>query len=412
MRQEMSGGSQADDIGRTNGTLGQRAPAGGHPPRMAWEGPGRSRQVCVSFLARAAHLRDCDSDLIGRAEWIPEQRTKAVQAGTDVESGRHGTTAPQMMDGAELGAAQEPTGSKPHVSVVICTRNREDKIGTAVSSVLACEYPSFDLTIIDQSTTDATGVAVREVAQSDGRVDYVHTDEPGLSRAYNNGIRRSRGEILAFTDDDCIAPPDWITNVVSAFLADSEGDLLYGDVVAAGEAIEDNALTPALRIQVPRRLSKKDGFEVFGMGANFAARRRLFERVGMFDEMLGGGGPLWSSQDFDLTYRAYHAGCVILLRPEVVMKHDGRRELDDWPSLLLAYGSGDGAFYTKHVRCLDPYATWLLARKVVGSSARVLYKLIVERSSVSWPYFKGLLRGMRGSFRFGVDRSRRIYVER
>jgi GT2 family glycosyltransferase len=148
------------------------------------------------------------------------------------------------------------------------------------------------------------------------------------------------------------------------------------------------------------------------MGANFSARRRLFDRVGVFDEMLGGGGPLWSSQDFDLSYRAYHGGCAILLRPEVVIRHDGRREIDDWPALLLAYGSGDGAFYAKHVRCADLYATWLLARTLTVASARFVHELVVKRSFGRWPYLKGLLRGMRASFRFGVDRSGRVYVER
>ena len=71
------------------------------------------------------------------------------------------------------------------------------------------------------------------------------------------------------------------------------------------------------------------------MGANFAARRRLFDAIGGFDEILGGGGPLRSSQDYDLAYRTYRAGRVILLRPEVTLRHDGRREAEDWPALLL-----------------------------------------------------------------------------
>jgi glycosyltransferase involved in cell wall biosynthesis len=324
---------------------------------------------------------------------------------------RRGAATPDEC-GGDLVAVHERAGCTPLVSVVMCTRNRDDKIGAAVACVLANGHPSFELTIIDQSTTDATATVVGEVAARDPRVHYVHTDEPGLSRAYNNGIRRSRGEILAFTDDDCLAPPDWIEKIEAAFTSDPEGDLLYGPVVAAGETNDDQALTPSVEIQTPRRLSKKDGFQVFGMGANFAARRRLFERAGLFDEMLGGGGPLWSSQDFDLTYRAYQADCVVLLRPEVVMRHDGRREERDWPALLCAYGSGDGAFYLKHVRCRDPYATWLLARTLAHASLRLVYKLLVDRSTIGWPYFKGLWRGMRGSLRFAVDRRRRIYVER
>ena len=321
--------------------------------------------------------------------------------------------SPFQDDGDEMaGSSFENDGTMPHVSVVICTRNRDDKIGSAIGSVLANDYPSFDLTIIDQSTTDATRVAVKQAAGEDSRVHYVHSDEPGLSRAYNNGITRSSGDILAFTDDDCIAPRNWIRTIVSAFQAEPDGDLLYGNVIPAGAQVDDPALTPSLRIETPRRLSRADGFEVFGMGANFAARRRLFEQFGLFDEMLGGGGPLWSSQDYDLAYRVYHFGGVVLLRPDVVMNHDGRRELKDWPALLYAYGSGDGAFYTKHVRCFDPFAALLLARRLGRTSAQWLYKLVLRRPNPHWPYIKGILRGMRASFRFGVDRSRRLYVER
>ena len=61
-----------------------------------------------------------------------------------------------------------------HVSAVICTRNRDDKIGTAVASVLANDYPSFDLTIIDQSTTEATRKVVEAI--DDPRLRYVHSN--------------------------------------------------------------------------------------------------------------------------------------------------------------------------------------------------------------------------------------------
>ena len=68
----------------------------------------------------------------------------------------------------------------PQVSAIICTRNRGDKIAAAVTSVLSCDHPSFDLTIIDQSTDDLTRDAVAAIG--DPRVRYVHSTEPGLSR--------------------------------------------------------------------------------------------------------------------------------------------------------------------------------------------------------------------------------------
>jgi glycosyltransferase involved in cell wall biosynthesis len=299
-------------------------------------------------------------------------------------------------------------GDVQPVDVVICTRNRDANIGTAVRSVLANDYPSFRLTVIDQSTTDATGKVLEPIAAADDRLSYVHVDEAGLSRAYNTGIRSTSAEILAFTDDDCLVPPNWISSIVAAFAAEPDGDLLYGQVVPLDA---EEALTPLLRIDRPEKLSRSTGYRVFGMGANFAARRRLFGSIGGFDEVLGGGGPLRSSQDYDLAYRTYKSGAAILLRPEVTLRHDGRREAEDWPTLLLNYGTGDGGFYTKHVRCLDPYATWLFARVLVRSAAKSVLKPVFLRDRANVPYFKGLLAGLRGSFRFKVDRSRRLYVQ-
>jgi GT2 family glycosyltransferase len=278
--------------------------------------------------------------------------------------------------------------------------------------VLANDYPSFDLTVIDQSTTNATRRVVEPLAAADSRLRYVHIDEAGLSRAYNCGIDRTKGELLAFTDDDCIVAPDWLSSVAKAFEAEPDGELLYGQVVAAGESPDDIRKTPALAIQVAERLSKKDGFKVFGMGANFAARRSLFSSIGGFDTVLGGGGALRSSQDFDLAYRAYRGGHVILLRPEVSLRHDGRRETEDWPALLTAYGTGDGAFYTKHIRCRDPYALWLLARQVGETSAKWVAKTLLGRKPMNMYYVRGVLSGIRGSFKFRVDRTTRMYIER
>jgi len=303
------------------------------------------------------------------------------------------------------------TPSSPHVSVVICTRNREDKIGQAVNSVLASNYSSFDVTVIDQSTSDATGAVLRPIAAGDERLRYHHVEQAGLSRAYNTGIAASSGEVLAFTDDDCIVPPDWITNIVSAFAAEPDSDLLYGQVIPLAGLDDNQGWSPKLEIHEPRRLSRGDGWHIFGMGANFAARRRLFVEVGPFDVVLGGGGPLRSSQDFDLAYRTFHAGRVTLLRPEVMLEHDGRREAADWPSLLIAYGTGDGAFYTKHVRCRDVYALWLAVRRVFQSAWRLAAKTVLRRPGTEGPYLKGFVKGVRDSFKFKVDRATRLYVE-
>ena len=77
---------------------------------------------------------------------------------------------------------QSNSAARRRVSAVICTRNRPDMIRQAVTSVLANDHPDFDLTIIDQSTTDETRQAIADLIEGDPRLSYMHTTEAGLSR--------------------------------------------------------------------------------------------------------------------------------------------------------------------------------------------------------------------------------------
>lgn len=280
------------------------------------------------------------------------------------------------------------------------------------SRVLINSYPNFDLNVIDQSTNGETEAVVRRAGEVDTRVGYQRMSKSGLSRAYNLAIASTTGSIIAFTDDDCLVPSDWIDKIVKAFEEQRDGELLYGQVVPAYPEEGGDVLTPLLRIGKAERLDRASGFRVFGMGANFAARRSLFQRAGTFDEMLGGGGPLKSSQDFDLAYRAYRRNAAILLRPEVIVRHDGRREREDWPTLLRAYGFGDGAFYSKHVRCRDPYAAWLAAKNFGVMSAKIVARRAFGRRPAEIDYLMGFVQGVRGGLKFGVDRATLLYTEK
>jgi GT2 family glycosyltransferase len=299
-----------------------------------------------------------------------------------------------------------------HVSVIICTRNRGDRIGATLTSVLTNDHVSFDLTVVDQSNNSETEDAVAPLASVDARLRYLHVTEPGLSRAYNTGIRNTSGELLAFTDDDCVVPSDWLTSIVRALEEDSEAGLLYGQVLAPKDGFRHGRITPVLRIPETRRLSKGDGFKVFGMGANFAARRQLFAQIGGFDELLGGGAPLASSQDYDLAFRAYRSGIAILLSSDVAVIHYGTRTAEQWLATERAYGIGDGAFYFKHMRCRDTFAMWLFGRAVLDAAWRYGAKRAFRRGSPSLNYLRAIPEGIRRGTQFGVDRRLRLYVQR
>jgi GT2 family glycosyltransferase len=298
------------------------------------------------------------------------------------------------------------------ISVVIPTRGRPDLIGRSVRAVLQNDHPDFDVTVVDQSDEPATGEVVTEIARSDPRVRYVHTMPPGLSRAYNVGAGLTSGPILAFTDDDCVARPDWLSSIARAFAAEPDAELMYGRVALPSDLVAAAGEVPVLPIARAERIDRRSGFRLYGMGANFAMRRQLITRIGGFDEILGGGGPLRSSQDFDLQYRAYLAGATVLLRPDVSVDHYGLRTAAQWPATLHAYGVGDGAFYMKHVRWGDLLAASMLARRLTRTAARQLRHLLDPSRPSQASYLRAVIEGMRESIRYPVDRPRRMYLPR
>lgn len=300
----------------------------------------------------------------------------------------------------------------------MCTRNRPDTLGQALESVAECDYPTFDVHVMDQSTDDRSQKVVEEIAARFAhklKINYHHLDKAGLSRAYNLGIAASTGEIVAGTDDDVVVPKDWVAQVARAFAADNEAGLLYGQVLipeSLQEAERNGLVVPSLPIPRYERMIKGGTrYKVFGMGANFALRRSILDRVGPFDEALGGGGPLRSSQDFDLAYRVYRAGFAVILVPEVKVDHYGSRTGDQWPGTMKAYGVGDGAFYSKHIRCGDLRAMLLFSNVLFWRAARYARTALRLRKFYRDDYTISLFVGIRDASRFAIDPKYRLYRE-
>lgn len=304
------------------------------------------------------------------------------------------------------------------ISVVICTRDRSDLIGQAVGSVASCDYPLFDLHVMDQSTDDLTRLVViglQETFADRCVIHYHHLAQAGLSRAYNAGFQVSDGPIVACTDDDVVVPADWLTSIARSFDTDPQLGLLYGQVLVPPSLVplDPDTIVPSLVWTSRQRLHRTShNFKVWGMGANMAIRRSVMDTVDGFDEMMGGGAPLRSSQDFDFALRVYRAGFAVLLDPDVTVDHYGVRTTTQWPSTLVAYGIGDGAFFGKHIRCHDPLATWLFIKKVAQIVGKAGADSVRQRKPVGFTeYGRNIFTGLRLGAQYDVDRPSRLYRE-
>jgi GT2 family glycosyltransferase len=321
--------------------------------------------------------------------------------------------APNRMKPEHGVARSIRSGARPSVAICICTCDRPDVIARALESVLGQSVRPDELIVVDQSRGGETERIVADIKAREPWISYLHVAERGLSRAYNTATANTNSDLLAFTDDDCVAPAGWLEQIVQCFDAEPDTGLLYGQVLIPAElkgSENVDGITPALPIHRRRRMSLRDGYEVFGMGANFAARRSLLTDLGGFDVVLGGGGPLQSSQDFDLSYRAFRRGHTVLLAPEVVVYHYGFRAHSDWPKVVSSYGIGMGGFYAKHVRLGDLYAMRLLGAKLMREGLRALKKSVGGHGQViDWTLFGYTLIGLKRSFQFSIDRDAMLY---
>jgi glycosyltransferase involved in cell wall biosynthesis len=106
------------------------------------------------------------------------------------------------------------------VSVCLPTRDRGVRIAPTLASLRRLDHGSYEVVVVDQSTDDRSGLAFRETVGDDPRFSWIPSTSIGRSAACNIALGRARGAIVAFTDDDCLVPPDWLSGIERALAND------------------------------------------------------------------------------------------------------------------------------------------------------------------------------------------------
>jgi GT2 family glycosyltransferase len=236
------------------------------------------------------------------------------------------------------------------ISVVIATYNRKDQLAMCLAAVSRQEHLAHEIIVVDDASTDGTGDMVNCQYPE---VRYFHQPlNRGPAAARNLGLLAAKGEVVAFTDDDCLVPTYWLQQLANGFSR-------YQGVVGVGGfqdppegLIRSNYIARAEHLARLRRwgVSAFDeeigGYEVPGFGTNNAAYlRAILMEVGGFDESF----PVAAGEDADLKLRVASLGRQLLYLP---LKVEHRREYSlrtQWQSALRR---GIGAYYfeSKHVR--------------------------------------------------------------
>jgi GT2 family glycosyltransferase len=294
------------------------------------------------------------------------------------------------------------------ISVVVPTRNRAHDIGHCVRSILANPGAQFELVVVDQSDSDATQRALAPFLV-DPRFRYLSSTTRGVSLSRNTGIESTSAPIVAFTDDDCRVSEDWVARIGEVFDATPDAAIVFGRVSVPPD-VERNSY--AARFE-PTAREYQNTFPAvgvdWGIGANMAFRRRVFDEVGMFDPLLGPGATFPAAEEYDLAIRALAAGMKVVNAKEVSVLHLGVRERKAASVLVRGYGMAIGAALAKHVRLGTKDGTRLLASWIGHHGIGAMRNAVLRRRPTNLGFVGSLLWGVVRSSRHPVDAARHVY---
>lgn len=253
----------------------------------------------------------------------------------------------------QFGAVPEAVADRhlPPISVVICTRDRTDLLKGALEALLALDYPDREIIVIDNAPANTSTAEL--VARLPVR--YVKEERPGLDWARNRGIAEARHEIIAFTDDDVRPDRGWLRGIAAGF-ADPEIMAVSGLVAAAElETVAQQQFELIYGGMLQYLDSRKfNGSELsvqellwgskYGVGANMAFRRQVFEAAGNFDVALDVGTATRGGGDIEMFHRILAKGYATFYEPRALVWHLHRRSDKALSKQLQDNGRGFGAF--------------------------------------------------------------------
>jgi GT2 family glycosyltransferase len=246
------------------------------------------------------------------------------------------------------------------LSIIVSTHNRAHAIRGCLDSIaaaLASAAPvEAEIVIVDNGSTDDTQQVIKAwTANCSFPVQLLCGPKPsrGLSHAHNRAFRAARGDLLAFTDDDCRLSKDYVTQLLSHD-ADDTDLVLRGGRIELGDPTDlplTINTTPTLtRWRLSENSARRQSFFGKVNGCNMTMRRALMERIGPFDESFGPGARISAGGDTDYLFRAYLAGATIEYVPDMTVLHyHGRKTRSAGFKLFAGYMAANGALYVRYL---------------------------------------------------------------
>ncbi|MFH1573994.1 MAG: glycosyltransferase [Acidobacteriota bacterium] len=229
-------------------------------------------------------------------------------------------------------------------SIIIPTYDRPGELLTCLRSLAALDYPAdrFEAIIVDDGGRISPAPVVSHF--SDGvRIRVVCRENGGPAAARNTGAQVAAGRILAFTDDDCVPEPDWLSALGEPLRAEPEV-MVGGRVI---NSLTGNPYSAASQIILDLVYAY---YNADPNRARFFATNNMAVSTDLFRAMGGFNARFRTSEDRDLCDRWLSAGRRLVFAPHAVIRHSHNLTLRGFWMQHIGYGRGARRFHQAHRR--------------------------------------------------------------
>lgn len=231
-----------------------------------------------------------------------------------------------------------PSKTKHTFSVIVCTRNGAKRIASCLKAIASLAGGPFETIVVNDGSKDETA---KVVAKKFPNVRLINLSPSGLSAARNIGAEHATGEILAYTDDDCLPDLEWLVRLDRAFanpsVAAAGGPNLPPRACSTEEAIV-NAAPGA-----PSHVLIDDTRAEHLPGCNIAVRRSVFYEIGGFNPAFETAG-----DDVDFCWRLHDANHELAFVPGAFVWHHRRPTICGFFKQQIGYGRAERLLIRLH----------------------------------------------------------------
>lgn len=229
------------------------------------------------------------------------------------------------------------SSAAPRISLVIPTYNRGAELLVCLTALVSA-FPDDAEVIIVSDGGDRAGFPDLSEFERALRLTVVHADHGGPARARNIGLRRARGDVVVFTDDDCLPRPGWLERIAGRVRCDPP-------VAAGGETLNGlpgNPYATAAQLildMAERDQNQRDYGPAFFPTNNIAFPAAPLRAIGGFDEGYR------TSEDREVCRRWLRMGHGLVKAPDAVVVHRALLDFRRFWRKYVAYGSGAARFH-------------------------------------------------------------------